>query len=51
MNQGLQKELEGIKVCVTCIHQVYSIIRSYYFCHARGSSEYKFSGCCVACGM
>ena len=35
-NKELQEELEAMKVCVVYIHQVYSIMRTYYFCHARG---------------
>jgi len=50
-NHDLQQELKALKVCVVYICQVYSFIRSYYFCHARGSSECKFSSCCVAPGM
>jgi hypothetical protein len=51
MNQDLQQELKAFKVIVAYIYKVYSVIRSYYFCHARGLSECKFSGCCCACGM
>ena len=50
-NQDLQEEMKAFKVCVVCVPQVCSVIRSYYFCHARGSSECKFSGCCGAPGM
>ena len=50
-NEELQQELEAMKVGVVYIHQVYSVIRSYYFCHARGWSKCKFSGWCGAPGM
>jgi hypothetical protein len=47
----MNQELEGIKVSVAYINQVYSIIRSCYFCHARESSECKFSACYGASGL
>ena len=46
-NQDLEQELKAFKVCVVYIHQLYSVVRSYYFCHARGSSKYKFKGAVV----
>jgi hypothetical protein len=51
MNQELQQELEGIKVIFAYIRQGYSIIRSYYFWHAKGLSECKFSACYGASGL
>jgi len=50
-NQQLQQELQALKVIVAYIHQVYITVRSYYFCHAKGSSECKFSACCAASGL
>ena len=50
-NQDLRQELAALKVIVVYIHQVYITVRLYYFCHARGSSECKFSACCAAFGM
>jgi hypothetical protein len=47
----MNQELEGIKVSVAYIHQGHSIIRSYYFWHATGSSKCKFSACYVASGL
>jgi len=51
MNQEPQQELEGIKVSVAYINQVYSIIRFCYFWHARESSECKFAACYGASGL
>jgi hypothetical protein len=50
-NQELQNELKAIKVSVANMHQVYSIIRSYYLWRARGSSECELSACPGASGM
>jgi len=50
-NKELQQELEAMKVCVVYIHQLYSIMRSYYFCHARGLCKCKFLGCHGEPGM
>jgi hypothetical protein len=50
-NQELQQELETMKIIVAYIYQVYSTIRYYYFWHARGSSECKFSASCGAYGL
>ena len=47
----MNQELEGIKESVAYIHQGYSIIRSYHFWHARGSSECKFSSCYGVSGL
>jgi hypothetical protein len=50
-NLDLEQELQALKVSVAYIHQVYITVRSYYFCHAKGSSECKLSACCAASGM
>ena len=50
-NQKLQKEMKVIKVSVANMHQVYSIIRSYYLWRARGLCECELSACPGASGM